>query len=216
MIGRGVAKLRELAENRQPEKVLTGIGVFDALTGGLIRGGICELSGADGAGKRSLAVSLTAAATGRGGVCAVVDGTGGFDPVSAERSGALLEKILWVRCGGDVTKAILSAEYLIQARLFELIWLDLAGFSEDVLATLPSSYWYRFKTGLQGSPGSLLVTLREPRVRSAAHQTLRVTAESVHWHGRADFNLIGRINARLECLRPVPGRKMLTLGAEGY
>ena len=48
MIARGVAKLREFAELRQAERVLTGVAPFDRLSGGLIRGGICELTGAEG------------------------------------------------------------------------------------------------------------------------------------------------------------------------
>lgn len=205
MISRGVTNLREFAEHRQAEKTVTGIGAFDSLTGGLIKGGICEITGEDGAGKRGLALSLMAAAGARNGLCAMVDGTNGFDPVSAQVNGAVLEKTLWIRCGGDITKAIMSAEHLVQSRLFELIWLDLGCFSEETLNRLPGSYWYRFKVGLQGSRTTLVVTLRESKVRSAAHQTLRLSAESVGWRGKSNFKFIEKMVSGIECLRPTPG-----------
>lgn len=205
MIAKGVTNLREFAENRQSEKIPTGIASFDGLTGGLIKGGICEIVGEDGAGKRGLALSLMAVAGARNGLCAMVDGTDSFDPVSAEANGAVLEKTLWVRCGGDITKAIMSAEHLVQSRLFEIIWLDLGCFSDETLSALPGSYWYRFKTGLHGSRTSLVVTLRESRVRSAAHQTVRLSSEKVRWFGRGNFRFAESIASHIECLRPVPG-----------
>ena len=211
MISRGVTNLREFAENRRAEKVETGIASFDRMTGGLVKGGICEVSGEDGAGKRGLAVSLLASAAVRNGLCAVVDGTDGFDPVSAEENGAVLEKTLWVRCGGDVTKAIMSAEHLVQSRLFEIVWLDLGGFSEETLNSLPGSYWYKFKVGLQGARTTLVVTAGSPRVRSAAHQSLRLSKEKADWSGAGNFRLAERVESRAECLRPSPGIFSLSL-----
>lgn len=205
MISRGVTNLREFAENRRSEKIPTGISSFDRLTGGLIKGGICEIVGEDGAGKRGLALSMMASAGARNGLCAMVDGTDSFDPVSAEANGAVLEKTLWVRCGGDLTKAIMSAEHIVQSRLFELIWLDLGCFPEEALGALPSSYWYRFKTGLHGAGTSLVVTLRESRVRSAAHQTIKLSNERKDWRGVGNFRFAEKMMSLAECVRPMPG-----------
>jgi len=109
----GVSRLHELSELRRQEFRQTGVPSFDGMTGGLVRGGICELSGPDGSGKRGLALRMAACSTDRGGLCAVVDGTDGFDPISAQGSGLSLSKTVWVRCGGDLTKSIMSTEYLV-------------------------------------------------------------------------------------------------------
>jgi hypothetical protein len=200
----GVSRLHELSELRRQEFRQTGVPSFDGMTGGLVRGGICELSGPDGSGKRGLALRMAACSTDRGGLCAVVDGTDGFDPISAQGSGLSLSKTVWVRCGGDLTKSIMSTEYLVQSRLFDLIWLDLGGFGERELAMLPSSYWYRFKVGLQGSPTSLVVTAGEPRVRSAAQQTFRLERRHSSWDGEGNFKILERIESVVECVRPFP------------
>lgn len=205
MISRGVVNLREFAENRRAEKAETGISSFDRMAGGLIKGGICEISGEDGSGKRGLATSILAAAAARNGLCAVVDGTDGFDPVSAEENGAVLDKTLWIRCGGDVTKAIMSAEHLVQSRLFEIIWLDLGGFPEETLNSLPGSYWYKFKVGLQGARTTLVVTVGNAKARSAAHQSLRLSMERAEWSGIRNFRLAERVLSSAEVTRPVPG-----------
>lgn len=193
-----------MSELRKQEFRQIGVPSFDGMTGGLVRGGICELSGPDGSGKRGLALRMAASSTDCGGLCAVVDGTDGFDPISAQGSGLSLSKTVWVRCGGDLTKSIMSTEYLVQSRLFDFIWLDIGGFEEKELAMLPSSYWYRFKVGLQGSPTSLVVTAREPRVRSAAQQTFRLERRRCSWNGEGNFKILECIESMIECVRPFP------------
>lgn len=200
----GVSKLSDLSEVRKQEFQQTGVSSFDGIVGGLVRGGICELSGPDGSGKRGLAVRMAVASTDRGGLCAIVDGTNGFDPVSAQGGGLALSKTIWVRCGGDLTKSIMSTEYLVQSRLFDMIWLDLGYFDERELAMLPSSYWYRFKVGLQGSPTALVVTVTEPRVRSAAQQTFRLEKKSASWNGEGNFKILESVESVIECVRPFP------------
>ncbi|QQS40331.1 MAG: hypothetical protein IPM63_13310 [Acidobacteriota bacterium] len=203
MIARGVAKLREFAELRQAERVLTGVAPFDRLTGGLIRGGICELTGAEGSGKRGLVLSMIANLTRANNICAVVDASDSFDPPSADRSGVKLDKVLWVKCGGDPKKAVLSTDYLIQSGLFGGIWLDLSLAEKDFLDRLPSSYWFRFKVGLKDTPAVLLVTLEETRLRSASHQSVRVSKEASEWAGDSGFRVMRGAEVRLEMVKPV-------------
>ncbi|HUF05125.1 MAG TPA: hypothetical protein VMM38_13245 [Aridibacter sp.] len=203
MIARGVAKLREFAELRQTERVLTGVAPFDRLTGGLIRGGICELTGAGGSGKRGLVLSVIANLTRANNICAVVDASDSFDPPSADRSGVKLDKVLWVKCGGDPKKAVLSTDYLIQSGLFGGIWLDLSLADKDFLDRMPGSYWFRFKVGLKDTPAVLLVTLEETRLRSASHQSVRVEKEASEWAGDSGFRVLRGSDVRLEMKKPV-------------
>ena len=203
MIAKGVAKLREFAELRQAERVLTGVAPFDRLTGGLIKGGICELTGAEGGGKRGLVFSILANLTRRNNICAVVDASDSFDPPSADRSGVKLNKVLWVKCGGDPKKAVLATDYLIQSGLFGGIWLDLSLAEKDFLDRMPSSYWFRFKVGLKDTPAVLMVTLEETCLRSASHQSLRVSKEESSWAGESGFKVMRGAEVKLEMKKPI-------------
>jgi recombination protein RecA len=83
-----------------PEMVSSGIGEIDALTGGLPRGCITEVCGSASSGRTSMLLATLAAATRRQEVCALVDASDAFDPLSGDAAGVVFEKMLWVRCGG--------------------------------------------------------------------------------------------------------------------
>ncbi len=84
-----------------PELFATGIESIDnILSGGIPRGGVTEISGSASTGRTTLALSILAQATQRGAACSWVDVHDALDPVSAADSGVLLERMLWLRCGG--------------------------------------------------------------------------------------------------------------------
>lgn len=81
----------------------TGITELDErLGGGLPLGSISEMTGPECSGRTSLALSLIAGLTQAGRVCAWVDVSDALDPESAAASGVALERLLWVRCGGEL------------------------------------------------------------------------------------------------------------------
>ena len=82
-----------------PAMMPFGIASLDALTGGVPRGALTELFGPASSGRTSVMLSLVGAVTRRQEVCAVIDVTDSFDPVSAEAAGVDLKRLLWVRCG---------------------------------------------------------------------------------------------------------------------
>jgi len=84
-----------------PEMVSSGIGEIDALTGGLPRGCITEICGSASSGRTSVLLAALATATRRQEVCALVDTSDAFDPLSGAAAGVDFEKMLWVRCGGN-------------------------------------------------------------------------------------------------------------------
>jgi hypothetical protein len=84
-----------------PEMVSSGIPAIDALTGGLPRGCLTEVCGPASSGRTALLLAALAAATRRGEFCAVVDASDALDPQSVAAAGVDLERLLWVRCGGD-------------------------------------------------------------------------------------------------------------------
>lgn len=70
---------------------------LDALLGGgLPLGSVCELTGPDGSGRSSLALSLLASASGEG-ACAYIDVSDMLSPQSAAAAGIELANLLWVR-----------------------------------------------------------------------------------------------------------------------
>ena len=93
----GVTAASRLEVRPAPEMVSSGVPAMDALTGGLPRGCLTEVCGPASSGRTSVLVAALAAATGREEVCALVDTTDAFDPLSAE--GVDFERLLWVRCG---------------------------------------------------------------------------------------------------------------------
>jgi hypothetical protein len=87
-----------------PEMVSSGVPAIDALTGGLPRGCLTELCGPASSGRTTLLLAALAAATRRGEFCAVVDASDALDPQSAAAAGVDLERLLWVRCGEDLSR----------------------------------------------------------------------------------------------------------------
>jgi recombination protein RecA len=78
----------------------TGIETLDEiLKGGLPIGAISELVGPECSGRTSVALSFLARMTQTAKVCAWIDVSNAFDPLSASAAGVDLERLLWVRCG---------------------------------------------------------------------------------------------------------------------
>ena len=75
----------------------TGIASVDVLTGGLPRGSITEIFGRSSSGRTSLMLALLAEAAAHEEVCALIDTSDIFDPVSAVGANLNLEQLLWVR-----------------------------------------------------------------------------------------------------------------------
>ena len=201
MLHENVVRLSEFAELQKVEKVPTGVGVFDEVAGGLVRGGICEFFGNRGSGKRSVVLSLLQGMTKENRICAVVDTSNSFDPVSATKAGINLDKIFWIRCDDDPQKAVLATDYLIQSRLFRAVWLDMSLCERSFLDRMPNSYWFRFKVGMKDCPGHLLVTLEEGRMRSACHQSVYVSKRDNGWEGDSNFRVMRNARVGLEMVR---------------
>src|SRR5204863_10141612 len=87
-------------ERHAAETAPSGLVAIDSLTaaGGLPRGALTEIFGPSSSGRTSLLLSLLTQMTAREEVCALVDSTDAFDPLSAEAAGVDLRRLLWVRC----------------------------------------------------------------------------------------------------------------------
>jgi len=188
-----VKTLSRLQEEQRysDEILLAGFGLA------LIRGTVVEVSGGASTGKTSLALNLLSKLTTGGEICAAVDAAGGFDPRVASVAGVELHNLLWVKCGGDVEKAFLAADYLVQAKGFGAIWLDLCGLRRDVLRMVPKTYWYRYRTRIKDTPTIMLATSPEHVSGSGSQQTLILSREQATWSGRGKFKLLRELHLKL-------------------
>jgi hypothetical protein len=161
------------------------------------RGSLIELCGPATSGKTSVAVSLLAKLTSDGETCAVVDSGNGFDPISA--SGIALENLLWVRCGGDLEKAFIAADLLVQAKGFGAIWLSLNGLPRQKLRMVPKTYWYRYRTRIKETPTVLLVTAEDPVSSSASQYSFGFSRPNEpEWSGKGRFKLLSSLSVDIQ------------------
>ncbi len=93
------------------------------LGGGFPVGALSEISGAASSGRTSLALTLLAATTAKGELAGWVDAADAFDPISAERLGVDLDRVLWVRPPNE-REALAASERLLKTEGFPLVLLD--------------------------------------------------------------------------------------------
>ncbi|MGB7202233.1 MAG: hypothetical protein WBD16_08180 [Pyrinomonadaceae bacterium] len=187
---KSLARLKE-EQKHSDEIVLDRFGI--ALT----RGAITEFAGGASSGKTSVALSLLAKLTAFGEICAVVDSCGGFDAYSAVLAGVELENLLWIKCDGDVEKAFMSADYLVQAKGFGCIWLNLNGLPENKLRLVPKTYWFRYRTRIKETPTLLVITSPESVTGSASQHGFEMTRERAIWSGRGRYKLLRDLEIKM-------------------
>src|ERR1700755_1156146 len=192
-----VKKLSYLQEEQKHSQVYLEAGPFK-----LLRGSLTEIVGKPATGKTSLTLMLLAGLTQKGEICAVVDVSNSFDPLSAVASGVVLENLLWIKCGENIEHAFKAIDYLIQAKNFGSIWLDLSGRTPTDLGFIPSSYWYRFRTRIKDSGTLLISTSEHPLMGPASSQSYQLEKSEVVWAGSGRFKLIKELQVRLDTHKP--------------
>lgn len=198
-----LSRLRE--ERRHVEEVeVAGFGLSVA------RGAVAEVTGEASTGKTSFALSLLAGLTSNGEICAVVDGSGGFDPQTAYLAGVKLENLLWIKCGGNVEKTFISADHLVQAKGFGCIWLNLCGLAKDKLRMVPKTYWFRYRTRIKETQTILLATATEHTTGSASQGAFVFERESARWSGSGKFRLLREFRLRMHERKQLFGKDLRT------
>jgi hypothetical protein len=172
------------------------------------RGSVIEIAGGASSGKTSLSFTLLAKLTAAGEICAVVDSANSFDPCSASLAGVRNENLLWVRCGGNLEKAFMSADHLVQAKGFGAIWLNLNGLSQSQLRMVPKTYWYRYRTRVKDTPTLFLVTAEEHVTGSASQQSFVFSREHVAWSGSGRFKLLREFHLKTHSQKGYCGEAM--------
>ena len=199
----GVVPASQMPPRPPAACVPTGIAPIDTLTGGLPRGALTEIFGAASSGRTSLLLAILAQAAPRGEVCALIDAGDSFDPRSAQAAGVDLKRVLWVRCGKNVSSstfhvsretdpretrsvkreadrcvenALKAADFLLQAGGFGLLVIDLASVPPPIARRVPLTSWFRFRRAVEHTPTALLVLEEEAFARSAAGLVLKMSS----------------------------------------
>jgi recombination protein RecA len=156
------------------ETLSTGVAEIDALTGGLPRGAVSELFGPASSGRTSLMYSLLAYATTHDETCALVDTSDVFAPSAAAEAGMNFDRLLWVRCAGNLEHAFKATDLLLHAGGFGLVVLDLGDIPGKEARQIISSWWYRFRRTVEDRPTVLTVISEEACTRSCAALALEL------------------------------------------
>ena len=163
------------------ETLSTGVDEIDALTGGLPRGAISEFFGPASSGRTSLMYAMLANATTHEETCALIDTNDVFATSPASDAGVDFDRLLWVRCAGNLEHAFKAADLLLHAGGFGLVILDLGDIPGKEARRIISSWWYRFRRTVEDRPTVLAVISEEACTRSCAALTLEL-------HGAAEWS----------------------------
>jgi recombination protein RecA len=180
----------KLHERPAPETLSSGIAEVDALTGGIPRGAITEIFGPRSSGRTSLLYSALAYATTHEEICAVVDTNDVFAPGAAVTAGVEFERLLWLRCGGELEHAFKATDLLLHAGGFGLIILDIGDVPAKDARRIISSWWHRFRRTVENRATAIVVISEVACTRSCAAVTLELRG-SGEWAGNLlRFNAI--------------------------
>jgi recombination protein RecA len=160
----GKGSIMRLGERAHMKVATTPTGSLSldlALGGGLPRGRIVEIFGAEGGGKTTLTLHCVAEAQKRGGICAFVDAEHALDPTYAAKLGVDVDN-LYVSQPDNGEQALEIADTLIRSGAIDLIVID------SVAALVP-------RAEVEGEMGDLQVGLMA-RMMSQGCRKLASTA----------------------------------------
>jgi hypothetical protein len=180
----------------------------------LTRGTLTEMAG--GSGKTSLLLSLFSKLTRDGEICAVVDSANSFDPRSAHLSNVELENLLWVKCDGDIEHAFMAADYLVQAKGFGAVWLNLNAIPKHQLKQVPRTFWYRYRNRIKETPTLLVITAEEPIAGSASQNAFVFSRERTVWSGSGKFKLLREFHLSIQSRKEFYGKPLLAKAEFDY
>jgi len=176
-------------EKQPVEIVPTGVGEIDARLNGFPRGAITEIHGTASSGRTSLLLSALAVATMQEETCALVDTSDTFDLSSAGNARVDCDRLLWVRCSGNLERAFKATDLLLQSGGFGLVVLNLADVAAKFTRRIITSWWFRFRRAIENTPTVLLVVTPVPCTRSCAALVLEVKNEGPFWPNTVSFVL---------------------------
>jgi len=189
-LGEHLSSTLLLREKAAPLTVSTGLPALDALTGGLPRGALSEITGPASSGRTGVMLAALARATCHDETCALVDASDNFDPSSAAAAGVDLDRLLWVRCGkgersslhknqrltglGCLEQVLKVTDLLLQGGGFGMVVLDLGDIPVASARRVPLTSWFRFRRAVEPTATVLLLIEREPCAKTCASLVVRL------------------------------------------
>ena len=201
-IARRFADAFKVQEKPVVETLSTGIDQIDALTGGMPRGAISEIFGPASSGRTSLMFSMLAYATTHEETCAVVDTNDVFAPATAVETGIDFDRLLWIRCAGNLEHAFKATDLLLHAGGFGLVILDLGDVPGKEARRIITSWWYRFRRTVEDRPTVLTVISEEACTRSCAALALELKG-AAEWSRATEPSNVLPMRRQLP-LKPLP------------
>lgn len=206
-LGEDLASTLLLREPATPLTISTGVPTLDALTGGLPRGALSEISGSASSGRTGVMLAALANATQREEACALVDANDSFNPASAAAAGVNLERLLWVRCCEQISafkraaapifqkpgpparagfafsyaleQVLKVTDLLLQGGGFGMVVLDMGDIPAGSVRRIPLTSWFRFRRVIEPTTTVLLLIEQEPCAKTCASLVLRLQAVSI-------------------------------------
>jgi hypothetical protein len=161
-------------------------------------GAITEIVGRSSSGRTSVFTACLRDVTTRGALAAFVDTDHVFDPVGAARAGVELSRVLWVRCGHRLDRALEAADLLVRCPGFILVGLD----TGDITPHLALTTAYRLKLAVRRTGTALVVISSHRVVSSGAALALATSRRDVRWAGtRPAPSRLAAVDTALEVLR---------------
>ena len=177
----------------EPERVPAGIAGIE-----LPRGCLTEIFGPVSSGRTTLLLSILAAATSRGEICALVDAENAFDPTSAAAAGVHLDRLILIACdhnagvpskpgcgllGCNAEHALKAADLLVQGGGFGVVALDLGGVPPETARRISLTSWFRLRRAVEHTPTVLLSVARQSNAKTCASLQLECRRERSEWSG---------------------------------
>jgi hypothetical protein len=176
-------------------------------------------------------LSVLAATTKRSEVCAFVDVSDAFDPVSAHAAGVKFENLLWVRCGssprkksftgknnyarkkelsdrrneGPVEQALRVTDLLLQSGGFGLVIIDLGDVPVKLARRIPLTSWFRFQRAVENTPTVLFVIAPVPCAPTCASLLMKL---------RASGKKLSALSSQLSAEHNIPTHSLLLEGLQ--
>jgi hypothetical protein len=169
------------------------------ILGSIVRGGeITEIIGRLSSGRTSLLMSVLQRVTCTGAATALVDTDDAFDAVSAARAGVVLDRVLWVRCGGRRDLALRAADLLVRCPGFAVVALDLG----ELVPRVPLTAAFRLRLAARRSRVALVVVSSRRIVGAGAALAVETVQTGVDWTGPARaVTRLGGVHARISVVR---------------
>ncbi|HVP47782.1 MAG TPA: hypothetical protein VMT32_14405 [Bryobacteraceae bacterium] len=191
----------KLHERPVPDLLPSGIARLDSALGGIPRGFVTDIFGPASSGRTTILRSLMAQ---NEEFCALVDASDAFDPASAAAAGVALDRLLWIRCGGNAEHALQATDLLLQAGGFGLVVMDLGDIRPETARRISLASWYRLRRAVENTPTALVVIERAPLARACASLAIECARTGIQWSGAPGCSqLLRRVAFSAERRKPL-------------